>query len=59
MKYFDPAQPAILHDRISDTIVSWTGEHAAEFLRSKADREDGTIAWKTFVFDGWGNVLGG
>jgi hypothetical protein len=59
MKDFDPAEPAILHDRISDSIVSWTGEDAAEFVHSKVDQDDGTIAWKSFVFDGWGNVLGG
>ena len=59
MKDFDPAEPAILHDRVSHTIVSWTGEDAAEFVHSKVDQDDGTIAWKSFVFDGWGNVLGG
>jgi hypothetical protein len=59
MKDFDPSEPAILHDRISDVIVTWSGEEAAEFGRSRINRDDGTIAWKGFVFDGWGNVLGG
>jgi hypothetical protein len=31
MKDFNPAGPAIVHDRVSDSIVSWTGEDAAEF----------------------------
>jgi hypothetical protein len=59
MKDFDPSEPAILHDRISDVIISWSGEEADEFRRSRVEREDGTIAWKHFLFDGWGEVLGG
>ena len=34
MKDFDPSEPAILHDRISYTIVAWSGEEAAAFRRS-------------------------
>jgi hypothetical protein len=59
MKEFDPSEPAILHDQISDTIIAWSGEDAADFQRCCTAREDGTIAWSGFVFDGWGNVLGG
>jgi hypothetical protein len=29
------------------------------FRRAAITRMDGTIAWGAFVFDGWGNVLGG
>jgi hypothetical protein len=25
---FDPSEPAILHDRVNDTIEPWTGEEA-------------------------------
>jgi hypothetical protein len=59
MKDFDPSEPAILHDQISDAIIAWSGEDAASFRRSYDPREDGTVAWNGFVFDGWGNVLGG
>jgi hypothetical protein len=59
MKDFDPSEPAILHDRVTDTIISWSGEEADAFRRTALDRQDGTIAWHRFVFDGWGNVLGG
>jgi len=34
MKDFDPSEPAILHDRLSDTIIAWSGEGAAAFRRS-------------------------
>jgi hypothetical protein len=59
MKDFDASEPAILHDRMSGRIISWSGEEADNFLRTKIERGDGTVAWKAFVFDGWGNVLGG
>jgi hypothetical protein len=59
MKDFDPSEPAILHDQVSDQIISWTGEDAEAFRRAQVARDDGTIAWNEFVFDGWGNVLGG
>ena len=59
MKDFDPSEPAILHDRISDTIVTWSGEQAIAFQRSCFMREDGSVAWNGYEFDGWGNVLGG
>jgi hypothetical protein len=59
MKDFDPSEPAILHDRVTDTIISWSGEEVEAFRRAAIDRQDGTIAWHRFVFDGWGNVLGG
>jgi hypothetical protein len=59
MTDFDPSEPAILHDRISDTIIAWSGEEAAAFRRSCVRRPDGTLAWDGYEFDGWGNVLGG
>jgi hypothetical protein len=51
--------PAILHDCATDQIVTWTGDQADDFRHSSRARDDGTIAWREYVFDGWGNVLGG
>jgi hypothetical protein len=59
MKDFDPTEPAILHDRISDTIIAWSGEDVAAFRHSHVELEDGALAWNGYEFDGWGNVLGG
>jgi hypothetical protein len=59
MRDFDPAQPAVLHDRKTDCIETWTGEQAADFRARSVFRPDGTVEWDRFVFDGWGNVLGG
>jgi hypothetical protein len=59
MRDFDPAEPAILHDRVSDSIIAWSGEEAVDFRRSCVQRPDGTLAWNGYEFDGWGNVLGG
>jgi len=59
MKDFDPSEPAILHDRLTDTIVAWSGEEVEAFRSEAVLHKDGTIGWQDFVFDGWGNVLGG
>jgi hypothetical protein len=59
MTGFDPSEPAILHDRATDRIITWTGDQADDFRRAASVRDDGTVAWRTYVFDGWGNVLGG
>jgi hypothetical protein len=59
MPGFDPSEPAILHDRLTDTTQTWTGENAADFRRNSRTLADGGIAWRGFEFDGWGNVLGG
>ncbi|MCK1420845.1 hypothetical protein IVB15_05905 [Bradyrhizobium sp. 182] len=59
MDDFDPTEPAILHDRLSDTIITWPAEQADDYRKASRPREDGTVAWKAYLFDGWGNVLGG
>ncbi|MGY3609749.1 MULTISPECIES: hypothetical protein [unclassified Bradyrhizobium] len=59
MMNFDPSEPAILHDRATDEIVTWIGDEADDFRRTSNARADGAVAWREFVFDGWGNVLGG
>lgn len=59
MDAFDPTEPAILHDRVSGAIITWTADQAEDYRRASRSRDDGTVAWKTYVFDGWGNVMGG
>ncbi len=59
MDAFDPTEPAILHDRVSDAIITWTADQADDYRRASRSRVDGTVSWKAYVFDGWGEVLGG
>jgi hypothetical protein len=59
MVEFNPSEPAVLHDRVSGRIETWTGEEASDYRAHARLREDGTVSWRTFLFDGWGNVLGG
>jgi hypothetical protein len=59
MRTFNPRQPAILHDRRSGRIETWTGDDAASFETESVVQPDGTVEWRDFQFDGWGNVLGG
>jgi hypothetical protein len=56
---FDPSEPAILHDSRTDCIVTWTGEDIAAYREEAIARPDGTVEWNGYIFDGWGNVLGG
>src|ERR1700686_2174531 len=57
MSDFDPSEPAILHDRLSDTIEPWTGEEADDYRKHSIVHADGAVEWGGFMFDGWGNVL--
>jgi hypothetical protein len=59
MSSFNPSEPAILHDRVTDKIETWTGEDAADYRKNSIAKPDGSVEWRAFVFDGWGNVLGG
>jgi len=59
MATFDPNEPAILHDRVSDKTETWTVEEASDYRQNTVSNPDGTVEWRHFVFDGWGNVLGG
>jgi len=59
MGTFDPAEPAILHDRRSDKIVTWDGERHEHYRRNCQPKPDGTVEYDGMVLDGWGNVLGG
>ena len=58
MTAFNPYEPAILHDRLTDKIETWTGEDAADFREGAIFNPDGTAEWRQFMFDGWGDVLG-
>jgi hypothetical protein len=46
MDAFDPGEPAILHDQLSDTIITWTAEQADDFRRASRPGGDGTVIWK-------------
>jgi hypothetical protein len=59
MGEFDPGEPAILHDRRADEIVTWDGDRADDFRRNAVRNPDGTVEWDGLLLDGWGNVLGG
>jgi hypothetical protein len=59
MGEFDPAEPAILHDRLNDRIIVWTGELGDRYVDGSRPRSDGIVEWDGLLLDGWGNVLGG
>ena len=59
MKDFDPTKPAILHDVVTDRIVTWDWKRADDFRKNAIHAGPGQLAWEDKLFDGWGNVLGG
>jgi hypothetical protein len=59
MKDFNPAEPAILHDAVNNCIVTWDWERADHFRKNAVYDAEGRVAWQGYIFDGWGNVLGG
>jgi hypothetical protein len=59
MREFDPTQPAILHDVVTDKIITWDWKQAADFRNNARYDDRGRVAWSGMIFDGWGNVLGG
>ena len=54
MSTFDPAKPAIVHDRLNDRQFEWKPDLFAENYREYAvyDR-DGTVGWDGLILDGW------
>ena len=52
-------RPTILQHRDFSSIEIWTGENEADYRENPVTLPDGTVAWRVFEFDGWGNVLGG
>ena len=59
MQEFDPSEPAILHEVLTDEIVPWDWEKADDFRDNAMAVNDGRVLWRGLVFDGWDNVLGG
>jgi hypothetical protein len=53
MSTFNHSQPAILHDREGDRIITWTGECAEAYQASSRVHEDGSVEWGGPVLDGW------
>ncbi|GAC1614556.1 MAG: hypothetical protein NVS9B12_15370 [Vulcanimicrobiaceae bacterium] len=59
MQTFDPSEPAMLHDRRTNNIETWTGDEVSDYKENSVERPDGTVEWSGFIFDGRGEVLGG
>jgi hypothetical protein len=57
MSEFDPKRPAVLHDRLNDKTITWTGDDAEHFRTYAVYEEDGTVGWDGLILDGWNTVL--
>ena len=52
MSSFNPSEPAILHDRITDISKPGQGRKKPITERHSVTLVDGTVAWRVFEFDG-------
>ena len=59
MDEFDPSEPAILHDCLNNSVITWTGDKGGEWKRYARQHAAGVMEFDGLLFDGWGNVLGG
>lgn len=59
MRHFDPSNPAIVHDAITDELVNWDWEWAEELHENAIVDPMGRVLWRGMLFDGWTEVLGG
>ena len=59
MSTFDPGQPALLHDRVSDKMIPWLGDDKERWRKDAKPEGDGVIAWDGKMLDGWCEPLGG
>ena len=57
MKSFDPALPAMLHDRVNDQLVEWSPDSEAAYRKSATELEPGVISFEGRTFDGWRPVV--
>ena len=57
-KSFDPALPAMLHDRVNDQLVEWSPKKSeAAYRKSATELEPGVISFEGRTFDGWRPVV--
>ena len=56
---FDPLEPALLHDRLKDRIIPWTGEESGFVPPLRAIPAGRNGSWDGFMLDGWDEPLGG
>ena len=59
MSQFNPAEPAILHERTQNNIIPWTGEFKDKWAQNAQQHSDGVIEFEGMLYDGWGHPLGG
>ena len=53
MDEFDPSEPALLHDRLTDRLLPWEPAFRHSFARQAREVEPGVVAYDGLQLDGW------
>jgi hypothetical protein len=53
MSEFDPSEPAVLHEVLSDRIVAWSPDWRSSFEKNAWPYGPGVVVYDGLVFDGW------
>jgi len=53
MSTFDPSQPALVHNRFTDTMLRWQPEWAENYRRHAREHAPGAIGFGGLLLDGW------
>lgn len=53
MTSFDPSRPALVHNRLTDTMLRWPLEWAESYRRRAREHEPGAIGFDGLLLDGW------
>ena len=52
MSEFDPSKPAILHDKLNDKEIEWSGD-ADEWRRCAVQHTESVISFDGYLIDRW------
>ena len=53
MSEFDPSEPVLLHDRLSNRTLPWSPAFRVSYERTARELVPGMVAYDGLLFDGW------
>jgi hypothetical protein len=57
MTEFDPAQPALVHDRVNDQMMEWSPDWRDNYRKYARPDAPGVVAFDGLLLDGWRPLL--
>jgi hypothetical protein len=57
MTEFDPAQPALVHDRVNDQMMEWSPDWRDNYRKYARPDAPGVVTFDGLLLDGWRPLL--